>query len=70
MNPAFFNGHIIHGNKVRKLEILGLTLLQLGGDKFYHRDSMSRQSLSTVKLPAVDWSTIQFWNFLAKGHST
>ena len=24
----------------------------------------------TVKLWAVDWSTIQFWNFLAKGHST
>ena len=24
----------------------------------------------TVKLQAVDWSTIKFWNFLAKGHST
>ena len=24
----------------------------------------------TVKLRAVDRSTIQFWNFLAKGHST
>ena len=26
--------------------------------------------LHTVKLQAVDRSTIQFWNFLAKGHST
>ena len=26
--------------------------------------------LVTVKLRAVDQSTIQFWNFLAKGHST
>ena len=24
----------------------------------------------TVKSQAVDWSTIQFWNFLAKGYST
>ena len=24
----------------------------------------------TVKSRVVDWSTIQFWNFLAKGHST
>ena len=24
----------------------------------------------TVKSQAVDWSTIQFWNFLAKSHST
>ena len=24
----------------------------------------------TVKLQAVDWSTIQFWNFWAKGYST
>ena len=26
--------------------------------------------LNTVKSRAVDRSTIQFWNFLAKGHST
>ena len=26
--------------------------------------------LSTVKSRAVDWSTIQFWDFLAKGHIT
>ena len=26
--------------------------------------------LDTVKLQAVDQSIIQFWNFLAKGHST
>ena len=26
--------------------------------------------LGTVKSRAVDQSTIQFWNFLAKGHST
>ena len=25
---------------------------------------------TTVKLQAVDWSTIQFWILLAKGHST
>jgi hypothetical protein len=25
--------------------------------------------LHTVKLKAVDWATIQFWNLLAKGHS-
>ena len=28
------------------------------------------KKLSTVKLRAVDWSTIQFWSLLAKGHST
>ena len=26
--------------------------------------------LHTVKLPAVDWSSIQFWTLLAKGHNT
>ena len=26
--------------------------------------------LHTVQLRAVDWSTFQFWTFLAKGHST
>ena len=27
-------------------------------------------STHTIKLRAVDWSTIQFWKLLAKGHST
>ena len=27
-------------------------------------------NINTVKSRAVDRSTIQFWNFLAKGHST
>ena len=26
--------------------------------------------VNTVKSRAVDWSTIQFWNFMAKGHFT
>ena len=28
------------------------------------------ENIHTVKLQAVDRPTIQFWNFMAKGHST
>ena len=32
--------------------------------------SIEKSLVHTVKSRAVDRSTIQFWNFLAKGHST
>ena len=32
--------------------------------------SKNRSKVHTVKSQAVDWSTIQFWNLTAKGHST
>ena len=34
------------------------------------RECSRLMNVSTVKSRAVDRSTIQFWNFLAKGHST
>ena len=33
-------------------------------------DDIKLKKYITVKLRAVDRATIQFWNFLAKGHST
>ena len=50
-----------------KLFLCGLFL---HGRAHYHDFGCRESILVTVKSRAVDRSTIQFWNFLAKGHST
>ena len=45
-----------------------LVVIFMNDLKVSHENAL--KNINTVKSRAVDRSTIQFWNFLAKGHST
>ena len=49
-----------------------LMAIRVGSLILPHESStiQKQSNLHTVKSRAVDWSTIQVWNFLVKGHST